>query len=61
MVLSGHYPDDFVAALKKLGIDGFLRLPFEEAILLRDVAALLYPSQHADLETGIAAGKSNGE
>jgi len=38
VVLSGHYPDDFVADLKQKGIDGFLTLPFKEDVLLKEVA-----------------------
>lgn len=41
IVLSGYYPDDFVADLKQKGIDGFLSLPFEEDALLKEVSGLL--------------------
>ncbi len=41
IVLSGYYPDDFVADLTKKGIDGFLRLPFDQTTLLNEVAMQL--------------------
>jgi DNA-binding NarL/FixJ family response regulator len=41
IVLSGYYSEDFVADLKKKGIDGFLPLPYEDDSLLQEVAGLL--------------------
>lgn len=41
IVLSGYYPDDFVADLVQKGINGFLPLPFEQDALLKEVDGLL--------------------
>jgi DNA-binding NarL/FixJ family response regulator len=41
IVVSGYSADDFVADLKQEGIDGFLALPFEEGVLLKEVATQL--------------------
>jgi DNA-binding NarL/FixJ family response regulator len=41
IVLSGYCANDFVADLKQDGIDGFLALPFEEDVLLKEIAKIL--------------------
>jgi DNA-binding NarL/FixJ family response regulator len=41
VVLSGHYPADYVASLTHNGIDGFLTLPFKKDVLLKEVARQL--------------------
>lgn len=41
MVLSGWYPEDFVDDLRQQGIDGFLPLPFEEDVLVKEISRLL--------------------
>jgi DNA-binding NarL/FixJ family response regulator len=41
MVLSGYCADDFVSGLKEQGIDGFICLPFEEDVLIQEVAGLM--------------------
>jgi DNA-binding NtrC family response regulator len=41
IVLSGYFPEDFVADLRRKGIHGFLPLPFQQAGLLKEVAGQL--------------------
>lgn len=41
LVLSGYYPEDFVAELRQKGTDAFLPLPYQEDALLTEVAGLL--------------------
>lgn len=43
LVLSGYCPEGFIADLKQKGMDGFLRLPYEEEALLKEVGRLLFP------------------
>jgi hypothetical protein len=40
-VLSGYYPDEFVIDLKQKGINRFLKLPFLEDDLIKEVERLL--------------------
>ena len=41
IVLSGYCPEDLLTDLKQKGIDGFLSLPFEEAVLHKEITKLL--------------------
>jgi DNA-binding NtrC family response regulator len=41
IVLSGYYPDEFVIDLKQKGINRFLKLPFLEDDLIKEVERLL--------------------
>jgi DNA-binding NtrC family response regulator len=46
IVLSGYFPDDFVADLRQRGIHGFLPLPFKQSALLEEVAGQLSHPAH---------------